>query len=617
MITNGLSAGPHESRSVPPLDLRVLNGRLCQPHGAVIHVSTNGRNAFCEHEPGAPYCDGRTLRAWLIGLNGSELDAQHSADDALSPVRATLPVVTSGNGTFSQNGNAETLSVTANGVAIREALAAAEGAPHPEPQPLPGGLPAVPALDERLLPDALRPWLVDIANRAQAPLDFPGAGAIVALSSALGRRRAIHPKRKDDWLVVPNLWGVVVAPPGCLKSPMLHEVQKPLARIEARAREDYKRLLDAHGLQEQIRGAERKKLQAQYSRAKAGISREELETQLRALEAEPPTRQRFIVNDPTVEKLGIILNENPNGVLLSRDEIAGFLATMDRDGHENDRSFYLEAWNGYGRYSYDRIQRGTLDIEAACVSILGAITPGPLSAYLREAFSGIQDDGLIQRFQISVYPDPPPPWRNVDRWPETAAKNRAFELFETFVSFGSDPSSTTEKEIPSLRFDEPAQDFFDGWHGYLEKRIRDPDEHEVMTAHIAKYRSLMPSLALIFHLCDSPADLPVSLEAAQRAAAWCDYLEPHARRIYYGVTARVASAVRLLGEKIRQRKLKNSFTSREVYRHQWTGLTDPDEVSRALEALEDLDWVESKLIPSDTTGRRPTTRYEINPRIWE
>src|SRR5215469_13268351 len=50
----------------------------------------------------------------------------------------------------------------------------------------------------------------------------------------------------------------------------------------------------------------------------------------------------------------MILNENPNGVLLFQDEIAGFLATMERDGHENDRAFYLEAWNGYSRYTYDR-----------------------------------------------------------------------------------------------------------------------------------------------------------------------------------------------------------------------------------------------------------------------
>jgi Protein of unknown function (DUF3987) len=298
-----------------------------------------------------------------------------------------------------------------------------------EPLTLPGALPPVPAFDERLLPDALAPWLSDIAERTQAPLDFPGAGAIVALSSAIGRRCGIHPKRKDDWLVIPNLWGIIVGPPGALKSPMLHEVMKPLVRMEAAAREEHKTALEKQKLEDQVRNADRKKIQAQYLKQKNGLGREELAAQLKELESEPTTRRRFIVNDPTVEKLGIILNENPSGVLLSRDEMAGFLATMDREGHENDRAFYLEAWNGYSRYTYDRVQRGTLDIESTTISILGAITPGPLSRYLRETFTGASDDGLIQRFQISVYPDPPPAWENVDRWPDTAAKNREFWQF--------------------------------------------------------------------------------------------------------------------------------------------------------------------------------------------
>src|SRR4029453_7681695 len=79
-----------------------------------------------------------------------------------------------------------------------------------------------------------------------------------------------------------------------------------------------------------------------------------------------PVQTRYIVNDPTVEKLGELLNENPNGLLLFRDELTGWLRMLDRDGHESDRSFYLEAWNGTNSYTYDRIGRGTLPIKAAC-----------------------------------------------------------------------------------------------------------------------------------------------------------------------------------------------------------------------------------------------------------
>ena len=496
---------------------------------------------------------------------------------------------------------------------VREDFEKATNVEWPDPQPLPGGLPPVPRLDECLLPDALRPWLVDITERAQAPLDFAAAAAIVVLSSAIGRRLGMHPKRHDDWLVIPNLWGIIVGPPAFLKSPMLHEVLKPLARLEAQAREDYEQQLQEYELHEQALQAERKRAISKASRANSKSAREELVSQLRELRAEPLRRRRYVVNDPTVEKLGMILNENPSGVLLSRDEMCGFLANMERAGHENDRAFYLEAWNGYSRYTYDRVQRGTLDIEAACVSILGAITPGPLTAYLRETFSGIQDDGLIQRFQLSVYPDRPVDWRNVDRRPDTDAKNRAFKMFERFVGFGSDAQ---QAKTPSLHFDDEAQEFFDGWRAHLEKRIRDPSEHPVIVAHLAKYRSLMPSLALIFHLCDSLSTIPATLEAAKRAAAWCDYLEPHARRIYHCVTARSDTSVRLLGEKIRGRKLPSPFTARDVYRHEWIGLTEPLDVARALEILEELKWIEGDMSTAAPGGGRPSMRYHVNPKVW-
>ena len=60
----------------------------------------------------------------------------------------------------------------------------------------------------------------------------------------------------------------------------------------------------------------------------------------------------------------------------------GWFRSLDRDGREGDRAFYLEAWNGNKGFTYDRIERGTMDIAALCISIFGAITPGPLLSYV-------------------------------------------------------------------------------------------------------------------------------------------------------------------------------------------------------------------------------------------
>jgi hypothetical protein len=112
---------------------------------------------------------------------------------------------------------------------------------------------------------------------------------------------------------------------------------------------------------------------------------------------------------------------------------------------------------------------------------------------------------------------------------------------------------------------------------------------------------------LIFHVSDrvmAPPLGPVNLEPTQRAAVLCDYLKAHGRRIYCGVTARVDATVRLLGGKIRTRKLPTPFTARDVYRPQWLGLTEPTDVIAALEVLEDLGWLEREATSPATIGGR-------------
>ena len=57
-----------------------------------------------------------------------------------------------------------------------------------------------------------------------------------------------------------------------------------------------------------------------------------------------------------------------------------------------------------------------------------------------------------------------------------------------------------------------------------DRPLRAEEDHPVVLSHGAKYRSLLPSLALIVHLIDSVeagTGGPVSRAAAERAVAWC------------------------------------------------------------------------------------------------
>jgi hypothetical protein len=105
----------------------------------------------------------------------------------------------------------------------------------PEPQEISPELLPVKKLEPESLPTPLRDWLVDIAHRMQVPLDFPTGACIVVMSSIIGTRISICPKKKDPWQVVPNLWGGLIQKPSQLKSPPVKEVLLPMKILETEA----------------------------------------------------------------------------------------------------------------------------------------------------------------------------------------------------------------------------------------------------------------------------------------------------------------------------------------------------------------------------------------------
>ena len=489
----------------------------------------------------------------------------------------------------------------------------------PKPASLPDGLPPVELFEPKLLPEAFRPWIEDITERMQCPPDFPAVAAMIAEAAVVGRRVGIRPKRRDNWLVVPNLWGGVVGRPGVLKTPAIQEPLRPVWRLEFDAGRAYEEELKEWKADLLI-AKERERLTSGKIREalKKGQDAKALAQHLLASEDSQPIRRRYVVNDSTVEKLGELLNENPNGLLVFRDELTGLLRTLDREGHEGDRAFYLEAWNGTGRFVYDRIGRGTVEIEAACVSILGGIQPGPLAHYLRAALNGgVGDDGLIQRFQLLVWPDVSKEWKDVDRWPDNEAKQRAYSVFSRLDHLTApDIDATCDEDlggIPYLRFAPEAQELFTEWRSALEHRLRRGEDPPPIEAHLSKYRSLVPSVALLIHLADGHGN-PVSVEALERACAWAEYLESHARRVYSRGLGADCVAARALAARILKGDLPRDFALRDVYRPQWSDLTTRDEAMKAVNMLLDLDWLRAV---KEETGGRPGQHFLVNPRLWE
>ena len=495
----------------------------------------------------------------------------------------------------------------------------ARGAWEP-PQPLPDALPPVQPFDPELLPEALRGWVADIANRMQCPPDFTAVAALVSISSLIGARVVVKPKARDDWAVVPNLWGVIVGRPGVMKSPALGQALAPLHRLEATEREAWQ---DVHAEWEIDCKVADMASEANERKAKTLAAKDPAAARalLQPGEATPePKARRYVVNDATVEKLADLLTVNPWGTLVYRDELHGLLCSMDKPGQEGARGFFLSSYDGNQGHAVDRIGRGESYVPRVCLAMLGGMQPGKLQSYVREAVAGgAGDDGLLQRFGLAVWPDVNREFTYLDQWPNTPAKQAAWAVFERLNQL--QPVSDTEPQ--EWRFSPEAQALFVEWMVPFETEIRGDELHPALVSHLSKYRKLIPALALVFALVDTPASGGV-IHAGEllRALAWGEYLRSHAERIYSAATTPETGGAAALLAKIKAGKLCDgdgvlleSFTPRQVAVKHWGGLTTPEDVRKAADLLADYGWLAKEVTPRGPTGGRPSDRYMVNPAL--
>jgi hypothetical protein len=519
-------------------------------------------------------------------------------------------------------------------VEAAETFETEEEAPWPAPFAVDVKLPDVMELDPSLLPTPLRGWARDVSERMDnAPPDFAAAAAVVVAAALLGRKVGIRPKRHDDWIVIPNLWGGLVGPPASMKTPALEHAIKPVKRLAAEAQEAHQETLKSHELDVMVADAEKtalkKKLEATAKKvATGGASRgnlDEVRQEIEDLEdPAAPSERRYMTNDVTIEKIAEILKDNPDGILYYRDELMGWLRSLDKAGREADRAFYLEAWNGNGSFSVDRIGRGSLHVPAVCVSILGGIQPGPLMTYVGDALEEAEKaDGLLQRFQVLVYPDLRS-YEPVDRWPDLEAKNRAYDALKGLANLDVEAFGAVaddEGEVPYIRFESEAQAIFDAWRADFEPRFRDGDLPAGIESHFMKYRSLFASLALIFEAVDfvggvEGAGRTVGKNNALRAAAWCEYLESHAMRVYSPMFNTSTTAAKTLLDRIHAGDVEHGMKVRDIYNRQWAGLATREEVAAAMEILEEHGWLRRATV-KPKGGGRPSEVVHVHPELRE
>lgn len=496
------------------------------------------------------------------------------------------------------------------------------------PEVLSEEMPAVHSLRLEMLPEELRDRARDVAYQMQCPVEYIAVALVVMLGAAVGAGCGVRPKRRGGWIVVPNMWGAIVGPPGSMKSEALNQCMEPLHAIEAgwkdTEEEEQRRYLaekaaydaKASAIKERMRKRAKTDNQSEYH------ENQDIEALTNLTEPPDPPKRRLVTDDATVEKIVDLARQNPRGLIFVKDEITEMLTSWLTENRKAYRSFFLKGWNGNSRVTHDRIGRGTIVAENLCISIMGGIQPDLLKKFLLEEAEH-SNDGLLQRFQLAIYPDQIKKRVSIRELDEADDDERAaFTVAKIaqdiwkmdFKKHGA--RKRTNDKIPWFRFDDEAQKFYYEWFDDLDKKILE-ESRPLMQQHLVKYRSLMPSLAMIFHLvrlADTGVAGDITFDCAQRAAGWCAILEEHARRIYgLAATSRQESAI-VLAKHIAEGKSGRRFRPRDIQRSNLYKLPDAAAVKAACKELVDMNWLRQEVVKEGRTGPA-TTFYVVNPAI--
>ena len=182
------------------------------------------------------------------------------------------------------------------------------------------------------------------------------------------------------------------------------------------------------------------------------------------------------------------------------------LRYLSQEDHSEARGFYLEAWAGNTSYDFSRIGRGEILVPHLSFSLIGSTQPGVLSAFVAESSRDESNDGMLQRFGMMVWPDGAEEFEFIDRAVDSTARDNAYAAFDRLDQLDVDDAGAQRSmnfDMPWLPFASDAYQAFKAWRIGFENELRSGKiGSPSLEAHLAKYRKLVPVLALIRHLAD-------------------------------------------------------------------------------------------------------------------
>jgi len=416
-----------------------------------------------------------------------------------------------------------------------------------------------------------------------------GVPILVALAASVGLTRAIE--LKSDWRELPVLWGGIVAPPSTLKTPVLNMVLNPLREAQhhtiARFREEFARFED-----------DRRRFEA--------LDKD------RKIHSEPPERpvcMRYLADDFTVESLAPVLQENPRGLLVDKDELSGLVEALDsyKGGRGGDGQRLLTSWSA-GPWTIDRKRnRELIAIPRAGLWMLGGIQPETLWRVLGGRHV---EDGFLARIALTMPPLPPSGWRDAEV--SEAVLRTYAALIERLLAIPVEVDGIGRIHPRPIPLEADARRRFADWVNRHGERI--DSEAGALRAALGKIRGMAARVALVLQqsrvvLGDAASDA-VDEAAVQAGTTIADWLANEAQRVY---GRRHPDDQRRLDLADQVARRGRSMTPRELARSS-RAFSRSGAAEAALQELVDAGLGRWSSEPSGVYGGRPSRRFILTAR---
>ncbi len=335
------------------------------------------------------------------------------------------------------------------------------------------------------LPEVLAEFVTETAKSRQVDASMVALPLLSAIASAVGGSRCVFVK--PDWVEPCILWTAIVAPSGAGKTPAAATVLESVRERDAKAIERNETLLTEY----------RADCEA-YERAKK--SKDQVDDL--PPEPRPPQLIRHHLQDVTPEKLLMVLQHNPRGVLIARDELSGMFGGFGRytnDKAGTDRAKYLSCWSA-DHLSDDRKTSESAHARKPHASIFGGIQPDLLFKTL-----GDEDiaSGLPARFLFAWPPVTKKRWCDLSVSKSLTTKvsdifDHLFSLDMKRVTYENDDPERVEYVAQGLSLTDEAQSIFADWFNECEDLVA--ESTGALRAALSKMRGQTARLSLILQM---------------------------------------------------------------------------------------------------------------------